>query len=373
MRSVLPAPLAEWLADEESDEEEESAVPVRLAPVETGTARDRFETSGEVVAADSVALSAEVAARVERVFVEDGAELVAGQPILRFDTSAQRSALEAAKAAAAEAEAELARQRTLLERDVVAEARVETARAAAERARAEVAAAERRLDDRTVRAPFGGRVGFVDVSPGAVLSPGDPIAALRTIDDLRVRFALPQALAERAADTGEAALRGEGRSEDCGRARILLVSPLADPESRTRTLEAKLPDSCSFAPGAFLEVAVTVARRDDAVFVPQSAVTREGFDSWAWRAEEGEDDLVARRTPLELGVLDGDRYEVRSGLSEGDRVIVSGLQKVSDGARIRPLEDDDDGGGEGGDGETGDGESGETGENGAASSEEDGG
>ena len=358
VRSVLPAPLAGWLPGEEEVEREERAVPVRLARVGTGTARDLFETSGEVVAAEAVAVSAEVAARVERVFVDDGAELVAGQPILRFDTSAQRSALEAAKAAAAEAEAELARQRTLLERDVVAEARVETARAAAERARAEVAAAERRLEDRTVRAPFGGRVGFVDVSPGAVLAPGDPIASLRTVGDLRVRFALPQALAERAADGGEVALRDEGAGEDCGRARILLASPLADPASRTRTLEAMLPASCGFAPGAFLEVAVTVARREGAVFVPQSAVTREGFDAWAWRAEEGGDGLVARRTPLELGVLDGDRFEVRSGLSEADRVIVSGLQKVSDGVPIRPLGD-----GSGGDGAV----SGGDGEGGAAS------
>jgi membrane fusion protein (multidrug efflux system) len=333
----VPQPVAGWLASGDGGEARGGgarATPVRLATVERGRAELRFETSGDVLAAEAVRLSSEIAGRVARVLVSDGARVEAGAPVLRFETEAQEVALEAARAAREEAEADLSRARELRESGTVAEARVETALAAARRARAEVERAREALERRTVRAPFAGRLGFVDVSPGAWLRPGDPIARLETAGALRLRFSLPLEAARAARDAGRAAIRG--REESCGSAPIAAVSPLNDPATRSRVFEARLPEGCPLAPGAFAVVSVVTQSREDALFVPQTAVLREGFEAAVFRAERDGEGWVARRAAVELGPVSGARIEVREGLAAGDRVVARGAQKLRDGAAVAP-------------------------------------
>ncbi len=335
--SVLPASVASVLGLEAGGNGDDAGgrppTAVGTAPVAVAPAVSRFETSGEVVAADSVVLSAEVAGMVETVFVEDGARLEKGDPVVRFDDTSEREAVEAARARLVEAQADLYRQRELFERDVAAEARVETARAAAEAARADLEAAQARLEDETVRAPFSGRVGFVDVSPGAFLRPGDPIATLKTVEALRARFSLPLEVARAARDAERVRLAWDDTAVE---APVVVVSPLNDPDSRTRPAEAELPPGTGLEPGAFVTVSVPTARRENALLVPQTAVRREGFRSHVFRVVEGEDGPVARRTTVETGVLAGACVEIRSGLTREATVVSSGLQKIRDGARVRP-------------------------------------
>ncbi|PJK31374.1 efflux RND transporter periplasmic adaptor subunit [Minwuia thermotolerans] len=337
VRSWLPQEVAAVLGAETEDgggERDRSAVAVRLAPVELATALDRFETSAEVTAAEAVEITSEVAGRVETVLVEDGQRLEKGAPVIRFDDASEQAAVNAARAALAEAEAALGRSQFLFEKGVATEARLETDRAARSTARAELEAAQARLEDRRVRAPFAGEVGFVAVDEGAYLSPGQEIVRLKTTDDLRLRFDLPLEVAEQAAGIG--ALRLVSGPEGCRQARLLTVSPLGDPTSRTRRFEAALPDGCDLTPGAFITVAAVTGRCPEAVFVPHKAVERRGFESFVFRAEETDAGLKARRTLVKTGVLTGRRIEIREGLDEGDRVVAEGLQKIEDGAAIRP-------------------------------------
>jgi membrane fusion protein (multidrug efflux system) len=310
-----------------------------VATARRGVAVERFRASGAATAEDTVILASEIAGRVARIFVEDGARLEPGDPVLRFAAAPEEAALAAAEARRAEAEADLGRQRRLERDDVVAEAQVETARARARAARAEVAQARAALEDHTVRAPFAGEIGFLRVSEGAYLAPGAPIVELASVDRVRIRFTLPQDAAEAARDAG--AVRLEGLGEACRRAEIVALSPLTAAETRSRTFEAAPPEACRLSPGAFVTVSAPLARREDAVFAPQRAVARDGFESWVFRVVDGPEGPVARRTPVETGVFSGEEIEIRGGLEAGARVVSRGLQKVSDGALLRIVEEDE--------------------------------
>lgn len=313
-------------------------VVVSVANVTRGRAQVTFQTSGTVLAADTVDLTSEIAARVEEVFIRDSAILSQDDPILRFDDDAQKQSLQAAEAALTEAEAALSRARTLFRENVSAEARVETARARAQTARADLQAARNALDDRTVRAPFAGQVGFIDVSPGAVLRPGDMIARLETVDDLRVRFRLPTGIADRAGEIETVDLIADEAA--CRESEILTISPLVDRSTRARLFEARLSESCPLIPGAFVTVSVVIDERSDALFVPHEAVLREGFDTYVFRVEEAEEELVAHRLSIATGDFGDGRIEVLDGLGAGDRVVSNGLQKLRDGVAIAPAEND---------------------------------
>jgi multidrug efflux pump subunit AcrA (membrane-fusion protein) len=72
------------------------------------------------------------------------------------------------------------------------------------------------------------------------------------------------------------------------------------------------------------------------VFVPHASVRREGFESWLFRAVERDRGLVAERVPVELGVVNGAKIEIREGLEAGARVVAEGATTLTDGAPISP-------------------------------------
>ncbi|MFP4125544.1 MAG: efflux RND transporter periplasmic adaptor subunit [Alphaproteobacteria bacterium] len=315
---------------EDTDGERARATVVELAAIETGTARERFRTVGEIHARDSVRLTAEAAGIIADLPIEDGDRVARDDLILRLEEDEERAALAAAEAAVAEAEAELARARELAGEDFAAERRVESARATYESANAEIERARVQLSDRRVLAPFDGRVGVVEVSPGSFLEPGTTIASLYSVDSLEVRFDLPQRVADRAEPGAEVTL-GERTLE------LRTLTPAAAAATRTFTAIAPLGDDASerLRPGAFVDVALTVAVREDALFVPETAIQRVGEQAFVFRAKDGE----AERVEVTTGVRDGGQIEVRGPLEEGERVVTAGIEKLRDGAAIRPAEE----------------------------------
>jgi hypothetical protein len=77
-------------------------------------------------------------------------------------------------------------------------------------------------------------------------------------------------------------------------------------------------------------------RTVEGLTVPVTAVTRISGQYFCYLAENGpQGGLVARQTPLQVGELVGNDYVVKSGLTAGDRLIVSGIQKLGDGAPVQ--------------------------------------
>jgi membrane fusion protein (multidrug efflux system) len=302
------------------------AVVVELGTVEAGMAREQFPTVGEIHARDSVRLTVEAAGIIAELPVEDGDRVDRGDLIVRLEEEEQRAAVAAAEAALAEARADLRRARQLAGEEFATEQRVETARAAAASAEAELERAQVRLRDRRVRAPFAGRVGIVEVSPGSFVEPGTTIASLYSVDRLEVRFEIPQRVADRV-EPGARVTLDEQTLE------LATLTPAAQTATRTFTAIAPLadPEPARLRPGAFVDVTLTVAVREDALFVPATAVLRVGERAFVYRA----DGDTAERVEVTTGVREDGRIEVRGSLAAGERVVTAGIEKLRDGAPIR--------------------------------------
>jgi len=302
------------------------ATVVELAAIEADTARERFRTVGEIRARDSVRLTVEAPGIIAELPIEDGDRVDRDDLVLRLEEEEERAAVAAAEAALAEAEAELARARELAGEEFAAEQRVETARAAYQSARADLERARVRLGDRRVLAPFDGRVGVVEVSPGSFIEPGATITSLYSVDSLEVRFDVPQRVADRVEPGAEVTL-GEQTLE------VATLTPAAAAATRTFTAIAPLAhtEPERLRPGTFVDVALTVAVREDALFVPETAILRVGERAFVFRANDGE----AERIEVTTGVRDAGRIEVQGPLAAGERVVTAGIEKLRDGAPIR--------------------------------------
>lgn len=323
--------------EQEVAAQEERAVPVVAAPVARGVARDTVVTVGEVRARKAVTLASEVAGRVVEVAVSDGSTVEAGAVILRLDDERERAALEAAEARAAEALVQFQRTQELTQRNVAADAQLDERRAALRTAQAEATQARTSVERRTVRAPFDGQVGFLLVDPGAFVEPGTAITEITSPPPLRLRFRLPSRFLGEL-DVGDR-VRGSADAYPgvTFEGEVVTIDPTVDRSSRNFAAEAEFRDpQARLRPGMFLDATVVLQERERALLVPQLAVRYEGPTVYVYRIDE---EGRARRTPITLGARGDDgMVEVVAGLNEGDRVIVEGVQKVADGARVEPEE-----------------------------------
>jgi len=219
------------------------------------------------------------------------------------------------------------RGRALLADDLLSPQDYEVLQGELQVQRAELALVEAQLEKTIIRAPFGGRIGLRGVSPGAYVTPQTRIASLQSLNPMKVDFAVPERHADRirVGQTVEVAVAGvEGRFD----AVIYAIEPAIEAATRSLVARARLPNpGLRLRPGQFADVSVVIASTKDALTLPSIAVIPELGGKRVMVVEDG----VAAARRIETGIRTDTDVEVTSGLVAGDRVIVSGLERVSPG------------------------------------------
>lgn len=312
--------------------------------------------------------AAQVRARVTGIVLKraytEGTDVKAGDVLFKIDPAplqaalrAQQGQLDQAQAAAHNDEVKAKRMRELASRGVVAKQDLDDAIAAAESARAAVKAARGNLQTArinlgyaTVTAPISGRAGRANVTEGALVSPTDaqPLTTIEQIDPIYVDFSQPMAEVEK---LRQAQASGDLKLAAPQRAQVQLLLPdgsayphagtlnfadlAVDPQTGAVSLRATVPNpERTLLPGMFVKLRLTLGQRHHAYEVPQAAVLRDS--QGAYLLVVGPDDKVQSRRVA----LDGQRgsaWVIQSGLHDGDRVIVSGVQKARPGATVQPM------------------------------------
>lgn len=319
------------------------------------------ELVGRLAATRTAQVRARVAGIVLKRVYTEGTDVQQGQVLFQIDPAELQAKLNAAEAALAKAEAdavnaaltakrykELRQKRTISEQDLdTAQANERTTAAAVKQARANVESAQLDLGYATVRAPIAGRAGRALVTEGALV--GQTEATLMTtveqIDPIYVNFS--QSVAELEELQGMAS-ETEGTvpptAEDTAKVEVLLndgkaypqtgsvdFSDLAvDPGTGAVSLRAIVPNPKRvLLPGMFVTLRLTTARLEHAFTLPQAVLSRDGEGAYVMVV--GADGKVEQRRVRTHGMTRSD-WIITGDLAEGDRVIVSGLQKVKPGA-----------------------------------------
>lgn len=307
---------------------------VSIAPVETATLTDRLTATGTVRARESIVVTAEASGRVADLPFEHGASVEKGAVLVRLDDAEARAEVAAAQAELTSAQRAYDRAAQLRRNGTIAQGPFDDAQAALEQARTGLALAEESLRKRTIRAPFAGRVGFREVSPGAYLTPGEAITTLDDVARVYVDFTVPEGRLDEVAPGQTVRLTTAARPESPLDGTVTTVAPRVDPVSRQVRVRAEVPNGDGrLRPGQLARIAVAVSERP-AILVPSSAVVAIGYQHFAFVVAG--DDTVERRT-VEIGTRLPDRVEVVEGLSEGERLVVEGAAKLNGGDRVRAV------------------------------------
>ncbi|MBZ4040486.1 efflux RND transporter periplasmic adaptor subunit [Novilysobacter selenitireducens] len=307
------------------------AVPVTTEQVRMRPWSDTVQALGTVTARESVTVTAKVSETVTDVHFDSGDRVRAGAPLVTLSGQAQQAQLREAQTAANEATQLFRRQEELASQQLIARSSLDAQRAARDAANARVAQIRAQLADRVVRAPFSGVLGLRQVSPGALVTPGTPIATLDDIDRVYVDFPVPETAL---AVLGEGQLLRGTTAAYPARTFEGVVSTIdsrVDPATRAVTVRGDFanPDNL-LRPGMLVQIVLSRPERE-ALVIPEIAIVQVGSRSYVWRV--GEDDTVTQAT-VTVGARREGLAEVTEGLVPGDRIVVDGTGKLRPGDRI---------------------------------------
>lgn len=304
------------------------------------TVRDEVDLVGQLEADESVIIRPERAGVVESVHFVEGQEVAAGTLLFKLRDHEERALLAAAKAELDVAERAYRRAQSLAKENVLAAAELERARGAFDVARARVDVAQVELDRTEIRAPFDGVLGRRMVSPGDRVTPerfgegeGTGLVPIDAVATLKVVFTVPE-VAIPAVRTGmPLAIRVAPYANETFPGEVYFVSTALDPTNRRLLLKGRVPNpDRRLRPGLFAQIRVEIARHEDALLVPESALVHEGDGVHVWRLDQAGH---AERVPVTPGIRSAGRIEVNGALRPGDRIVSAGTHKVMEGVPLR--------------------------------------
>ena len=297
----------------------------------------------------SITIQPQVEGFVRQILVRAGQRVRAGQPLVQIDPDRQQAAARVIESqrAAREADLELAQQellriRQLAQEGVVSRADLDRAESAQKTAAAQLKAVQSQLHENEVElqyyrvtAPAEGIVGDISVRQGDRVTTSTLITTVDQASGLEAYINVPL---ERAADL-KPGLRVDlldSSGQVLTSSSITFLAPRAD--DATQSVLAKAPLR-QVPPGVRVMQYVRariIWSNEPALAIPVVAVTRLAGQHFVFVAEPMGQGFVARQKPITVGTIVGDDYVVESGLKAGDRVIVSNVQKIGDGAAVKP-------------------------------------
>jgi membrane fusion protein, multidrug efflux system len=307
------------------------AATVTTTVVEPVEWTDSIRALGTAQANESVMITAKVTETVSRINFEDGDLVEAGDVLVELSGRAELAELAEARAGLQEAQQQLNRAEQLAERQLVARSDLDTRRAAAQSARARMDTISARLGDRVITAPFAGVLGFRQVSAGTLVTPGTTIASLDDISRIRLEFTVPETFIA-ALSVGQVVEASSAAYPDRSFEGVLrTIGSRIDPVTRSVTVRAEIENADrALRPGMLMTVRIIRSPRQ-ALVIPEISVVQVGGDAFVYRVRE--DDTV-ERARVRIGGRRAGEAEVVEGLEAGERIVVQGVVKLRDGARI---------------------------------------
>lgn len=332
-------------------------------------APESLPVSTELPGRTSAFLSAEIRPQVggivqKRLFTE-GSRVKAGQVLYQIDAASYQATLAATQAQLAKARANLgtaqtnaARNAALIKSDAISRQQYDDSQAAVLLAQSDVAVAEAavqtariNLDYTQVKSPIAGRSTLSSVTPGALVT-ANQAAVLTTvtqIDPIYVDITqssteLLRLKADLAAGRFARDAKGQTRvtiklddgSSYAHPGRLEFTGVQVNPGTGAVTLRAVLPNPDGLLmPGMYVRAELEAGVNAQALLVPQQAVSRDPAGNASVLLVGQGDKLEKRR--IVTGVADGNRWEVLSGLTAGEHVVVDGVQHARVGQQVRPV------------------------------------
>ncbi|WP_168354572.1 efflux RND transporter periplasmic adaptor subunit [Palleniella muris] len=305
---------------------------------ESSVASDGGEVSlpGTIKEGQTVQLSFKTSGQIIRLDVKEGDYVRKGQLVATLDAADYRIALDASQAQYSQMKSEVARIKTLYERNSVSKNEYEKAVAGLEQAAADLQAKKNQLRYTSLHSPASGYVQQVDSHIGEMVSAGSSVVTLIDVERMEVEVGLPYKIYQQRDNlTGFKAVVG---GKEYPLTKLNVIPKAGSAQQYTMLLALPSDKSLKESSGINVEVRFSVSGDGDSLSemtVPESAIVYEGSQPGVWVLRQ---DSTIVRKPIDTGTVIDGRVRVLKGLNGSETIVKAGVNQLHNGEKVRVLQ-----------------------------------
>ncbi|MBI4832185.1 MAG: efflux RND transporter periplasmic adaptor subunit [Candidatus Lindowbacteria bacterium] len=324
---LLPEPTTSTETPPES-----KSANIRVLEVKTTSLKEWIELPASAEPYLMTEVPAEVGGRIDWIGPKEGQFIAAaGTPLLRIDQRTFKAQVDEAQAAHDLALNNCKRIEQLHKEGIMSNEQLDQCKANAATAAARLEVAKVQLDKSTVRTPVAGVLNKWRFDAGEYVNQGDRVADMVVIDPVKILVKAPEKDAPYV-HKGETVQISFDFIDKRFEGSVTYISVVGDPETRTYDVEITVPNPKREILPSMIATASMLRREiPNAITVPLFAVIPRGDIKVVFVEKDGK----AEERVVELGILEGDRVQIVSGIEPNDRLIVEGHRELEDGAPVR--------------------------------------
>ena len=321
-------------------------------PVETVSAEDARQDSwepkiaaiGTLIAVNGIEIAPQVGGVVKEINFDSGEVVKQGQKLVQLDTDTDEADLRNMQAQLTNAESELERREKIFKSGFTAKADLETAQATRDQLRASVERIQALIAQKSIYAPWDGKVGLRDIAVGKYVAPGQSIVWLQTVDPIYADFTVTESEFGLVKIGQKMTARFSAYPTEVFNGEIVTTDARMSAESRTIKMRARIANADGrLVPGMYADVSVTVGEPEPVTTVAQSAVTYSLYGDSVFAAvkpkeadpNSKEEVFEIERRFVKLGGTRDGRVHIIDGVKPGDKIVIAGQNKIDQGTTVR--------------------------------------
>ncbi len=346
---------------------ENKITPVEVETVTTGSIEETIELTGWIRANQLVHVASKVAGRVESLHVltdandlvpvEEGVSVKKGRQLAVIDHDVYLAQLAAAEASVKarevelkDAEREKKRIIGLYEGGSTTEQTKDKALTAAELAAASLSLAKANLElaqlnlrESTIVSPIDGIVTAKHIDLGNLIRAGDRLVTVADMKTIKVVVPVAETYAPKVAVGMPVRISVDAYQDMEFDAKVYSIYPALDDQTHTIQIEIRLNnDQLFLKPGMFARVTLITKQKDNVVIIPRDVILGGKIDKpYVYVIGGEENGKIAHKRIVEIGIKQGDRYEITEGLKTGETLVVNGMTFLMDGIGVRVVKLED--------------------------------
>ncbi|MDQ6530553.1 efflux RND transporter periplasmic adaptor subunit [Flavobacterium sp. LHD-85] len=299
--------------------------------IKTSTFDNNLALSGSIEANEQVEIHSEVSGIVEGIFFNEGSNVTKGQVLLKVNDIELKAQLRQALTREDLAAENARRAKLLLQKEAISQEEADVAKADLASAQAQSQLIRAQISKTSVRAPFSGKIGLRNISPGTYITPTVLVAKLVNTSKLKITFSIPEKYAAEVKSGSVIDFKVSG-SDKTYNAKIYAIEPEVAVATRTLQIRA-LADNIDgkLFPGTFADIKLPLNIIKDAIVVPSQAIVpiQDGKKVYIANNGQAKEVMVDATTRTDSSIL------ILAGLKPGDTLITSGVMSLKDEAPIK--------------------------------------
>ncbi len=296
--------------------------------------QEKISLPGQVRPWVQLSVVAEVKGNIIEKIVSEGVRVQKGDVLARIDDRDYKNAYASAKANYEVARASQSRLKSLFRSNAATQAQIDDIIAAVSTTQAAFDNAKLNLERCTIVAPMAGIINRVYVEKGQFMDAGKPVAEILDIDRVKVVVGIPESDVDAVRQLEAFTFSVDALDGQVFHGKRYYLSQTTDNFARLYNLEIEVPNpDHTILPDMFTRVKIVKKEVPEGLAVPLYAVVKKNEMNAVYVVS----DDMAQLRPVQLGIQDGWRMQVKKGVAAGDQVIVVGQRMVDDGGPVKVI------------------------------------